>query len=114
VFASATGGYLDAANLFSRVTKPAARRAGVGWAGFHSLRHRCATRLFRRGLNAKQVQVWMGHHSPAFTFATYVHLLSDDLPDPAFLDVVRQAGERPTWVQDVGVEGVIAEVGRRV
>jgi hypothetical protein len=37
--------------------------------------------LFRRGLNAKQVQVWLGHHSPAFTLATYVHLLSDDLPD---------------------------------
>jgi hypothetical protein len=37
------------------------------------LRHQ----LFRRGLNAKQVQVWMGHHSPAFTLDTYVHL-----PDP--------------------------------
>jgi hypothetical protein len=37
--------------------------------------------LFRRGLNAKQVEVWLGHHSPAFTLAVYVHLLSDDLPD---------------------------------
>jgi hypothetical protein len=37
--------------------------------------------LFRRGLNAKQVQMWLGHHSPAFTLATYVHLLPDDLPD---------------------------------
>ena len=64
-----------------RVFKPAARRAGVPWAGFHTLRHTCATLLFRRGLNAKQVQVWLGHHSPAFTLATYVHLLSDDLPD---------------------------------
>ncbi len=26
------------------------------------------------------------HHSPAFTLATYVHLLPDDLPDPGFLD----------------------------
>ena len=42
--------------------------------------------LFRSGLNAKQVQVWLGHHSPAFTLATYVHLLPDDLPDPRFLD----------------------------
>jgi hypothetical protein len=24
----------------------------------------------------------LGHHSPAFTLATYVHLLPDDLPDP--------------------------------
>ena len=74
------------ADLFARVLKPAARRAGVPWAGFHTLRHTCATMLFRRGLNAKQVQVWLGHHSPAFTLAVYVHLLSDDLPDPTFWD----------------------------
>jgi integrase len=51
---------------------------------FHTLRHTCATRLFELGLNAKQVQVWLGHHSPAFTMATYVHLLSDDLPASPF------------------------------
>ena len=37
-------------------------------------------------MNAKQVQMWLGHHSPAFTLATYVHLLPADLPDAAFLD----------------------------
>jgi len=38
--------------------------------------------VVRSGLNASQVQLWLGHHSPAFTLATYVHLLPDDLPDP--------------------------------
>jgi hypothetical protein len=66
--------------------KPAARRAGVPWAGFHTFRHTCATLLFRHGLNAKQVQTWLGHHSPAFTLSVYVHLLADDLPDARFLD----------------------------
>lgn len=66
--------------------KPAAKRAGVPWATLHTFRHTCATMLFRHGLNAKQVQAWLGHHSPAFTLSTYVHLLADDLPDPAFLD----------------------------
>jgi hypothetical protein len=42
--------------------------------------------LFRHGANAKQVQVWLGHHSPAFTLATYVHLLPDDAPNPSFLE----------------------------
>jgi hypothetical protein len=79
----------------SRVLKPAARRAGVPWAGFHTFRHTCATTLFRRGLNAKQVQVWLGHHSPAFTLATYVHFLADDLPDAAFLDDVTGPGATP-------------------
>jgi len=100
VFCAGNGGYLDAANLFGRVFKPAARRAGVPWAGFHSLRHSCATTLFRRGLNAKQVQVWLGHHSPAFTLAVYVHLLSDDLPDA---DLFEASGE-PVEVEAVEAE----------
>lgn len=86
VFASETGGVLDSSNLMRRVLKPAARRAGVAWVGFHTFRHTCATTLFRRGLNPKQAQVWLGHHSPAFTLATYVHLIADDLPDASFLD----------------------------
>ncbi|HEX3328451.1 MAG TPA: tyrosine-type recombinase/integrase [Gaiellales bacterium] len=84
VFASGTGGRIDPGNLASRVFKPAARAAGVPWASFHSLRHFCATQLFGLGLNAKQVQVWLGHHSPAFTLSTYVHLLSDELPESPF------------------------------
>jgi integrase len=90
LFASRAGTPLDASNLMASMFKPAAKRAGVPWAGFHTLRHTCATMLFRAGLNAKQVQVWLGHHSPAFTLATYVHLLPDDLPDPDFLDVLAE------------------------
>jgi hypothetical protein len=37
-------------------------------------------------VNAVQVQMWMGHHSPAFTQAVYVHLLSSDLPDGDVFD----------------------------
>ena len=101
VFASGAGTPLEASNLLGRVLKPAAANAGLGvweivpgrkqpvarsWVGFHTLRHTCATLLFTHGANAKQVQAWLGHHSPAFTLATYVHLLPDDLPDPGFLD----------------------------
>ena len=59
--------------------------------------------LFRHGLNAKQVQMWLGHHSPAFTLETYVHLLSNDLPDARFLDALTQScgiDARPTADQD--------------
>jgi len=86
VFASRANTHLTPSNVF-RVFKPAAARAGVPWAGLHTLRHTCATMLFRHGLNAKQVQAWLGHHSPAFTLATYVHLLPDDLPEPSFFDL---------------------------
>ena len=50
------------------------------------LRHTCATELFNRGLNAKQLQTWLGHHSAAFTLSVYVHMLSDELPDADFWD----------------------------
>lgn len=82
VFPSERGKTLDQSNIFGRVFKPAAEKAGVPWAGFHTLRHTCATQLFRNGANAKQVQHWLGHHSPSFTLDTYVHLLPEDQFDP--------------------------------
>ncbi len=92
VFQTRTGTAMRRENVFRRVLKPAAEEAGVPWAGFHTLRHTCATLLFRHGANAKQVQMWLGHHSPAFTLATYVHLLPDDLPDPGFFDGITRRG----------------------
>lgn len=82
VFANRCGDRIDSSNLQNRVMRPAAITAGVSWATIHSLRHTCASRLFRAGWNAKQVQMMLGHHSPAFTLATYVHLMPDDLPMP--------------------------------
>ncbi|HRV60826.1 MAG TPA: site-specific integrase [Solirubrobacterales bacterium] len=66
-------------NVRRRALKPTAEEAGVPWAGFHTFRHSCATRLFAEGRNAVQVQRWLGHHSPAFTLQVYVHLMDDDL-----------------------------------
>ena len=57
------------------------RRVG----GFHTFRHTVASRLFAEGRNAVQVQRWLGHHSPAFTLSTYVHLLDADLGEPLTL-----------------------------
>src|SRR5438046_2006127 len=50
--------------------KAKAKRAGVPGARLKPLRHTCASILFRQGCNAKQVQVWLGHHSAAFTRPT--------------------------------------------
>ena len=91
VFATLAGTRHQPSNLLRRVLKPAAKRAGLlgaegkPWPGFHTLRHTCANRLFRAGLDAKRVQVILGHHDPGFTLRTYVHLVPSDLPD---LDLV--------------------------
>jgi integrase len=102
VFPSEAGGYIDRDNLRRRILKPAATKTGLGWVGFHTFRHTCATTLFNNGLNAKQVQHWLGHHSPAFTLATYIHLLPDDLPTPDFLDQITTPTQpqRPTKPPD--------------
>lgn len=92
VFTAEKGGRIDQSNVMSRVLKPAAVRAGLGslvgkqpraesWVGFHTFRHTCATRLFRSGWNAVQVQKFLGHSDPGFTLRTYVHLLPEDLPE---------------------------------
>ena len=91
VFTTGAGTPLQVNNLRRRVLKPAAEEAGVPWAGFHTFRHTCASMLFAEGRNAVQVQRWLGHHSPAFTLATYVHLLDGDIGAPLALAAVTGA-----------------------
>ncbi len=79
VFQSAVGTRLQKDNVRNRTIRPAAEEAGVPWAGWHTLRHTCASVLFDEGRNVLQVQRWLGHHAPSFTLDTYVHLLEDDL-----------------------------------
>jgi hypothetical protein len=81
------------------------------------LRHTCATALFNRGLSAKPVQTWLGHHSAAFTLSVYVHMLSDELPDADFWDAPgvpwseeAAAGDSP----ELGIGLVPAKVRRWV
>lgn len=82
VFPATNGEPLRQENVRRRALNPAAEEAGVPWAGFHTFRHTCATRLFAAGRNAVQVQRWLGHHSPAFTLSVYVDLLDGDLGKP--------------------------------
>jgi integrase len=82
VFPSLVGSCLDSQKLRNRVLNPAREQAGLPWVGFHAFRHTCATMLFAEGRNAVQVQRWLGHHSAAFTLATYVHLLDGDIGEP--------------------------------
>jgi integrase len=87
VFASRKGTPLHYSNMRRRVLRPAIEEAGATFAGFHTFRHWCASTLFERGANAVQVQRWLGHHSPAFTLSTYVHLLDSGVGEALELDV---------------------------
>jgi len=78
-----------------RQREPAAEEACVSWVGFHAFRHTAASMLFAEGRNAVQVQRWLGHHSAAFTLATYVHLLDGDIGAP--LTLPERANKVQTW-----------------
>jgi integrase len=88
LFATPTGERLRRENVYRRVLEPAAEASGVQWAAFHTFRHTCASLLFEAGRNIKQVQAWLGHHSAAYTLATYVHLMDDGAGDADFLDAI--------------------------
>jgi integrase len=81
VFTDGKGGHLRHGNVRRRVLLPLAKSARVDFKGigFHTFRHTCATVLFDAGRNPVQVQRFLGHHDPAFTMKTYVHLLNEDL-----------------------------------
>lgn len=115
VFAGPLGRPYDPAHLDARVLAPACEEAGVEWAGFHTFRHTIATRMFAAGRNAAgrnavQVQHWLGHHSAAFTLATYVHLLDGDLGGPMEpRGVVTKVVTGPTPFDDIREMAVAAE-----
>lgn len=92
VFVTATGGPLNANNLRRRVLDKATGPLGLGWVGFHTFRHTCASLLFAGGKDVKQVQEWLGHADPGFTLRTYVHLLDEGLGSADFLDAVTSHG----------------------
>jgi len=87
-----TGTELNPSNVRRRVLIPAAKPLGLGWIGFHTFRHSCASLLFDHGRNVKQVQEWLGHADPGFTLRTYVHLLDDGVGDAAFMDDAVKVG----------------------
>lgn len=47
--------------------------ANVTAVPLHAARHTAATRLVEAGIDIRSVQVILGHSSPSFTMATYVH-----------------------------------------
>jgi integrase len=80
VFSAEAGGPIMARNLYRWFT-PAAKRAGVGWAAFHALRHTAASRWLLAGVSIAQVSRLLGHADPGFTLRVYISVLPDDLPD---------------------------------
>lgn len=71
VFDNGLGGWRDPDSVSSAWAK-LTKRCGVSGLRLHDLRHHVATELIDAGYDAETVSEILGHHSPAFTMATYV------------------------------------------
>ncbi|UQE74706.1 site-specific integrase [Gordonia sp. PP30] len=49
------------------------RDLGIERVRLHDARHTCGTLMHLRGVPIREIAQWLGHSSPAFTMATYVH-----------------------------------------
>src|SRR5260221_1043287 len=77
---------LSPQNFARDVLHPAREAIGMDWVTFHTFRHTCASLLFEKGRNIKQVSEWLGHTDPSFTLRTYVHLMDGSIGDATFFD----------------------------
>jgi integrase len=86
--------------------------AGVRYLPLHSARHSVATILMSQGANPKAVQMLLGHSSPAYTLATYVHPQVDDLR--VLLAGDSQVAKRPrSGLQILGSNHSALEIGNQ-
>jgi hypothetical protein len=64
-------------------------------------RHRAV--CFESGRNIRQVQRWLGHHSPSFTLDTYVHLLDEGIGEGLDIETALpaiSADARPVFLRN--------------
>jgi integrase len=82
VFANAVGTPLDPRTVRRDFLGAAMEEIGASGLSFHALRHTYASLQLSRGVNVVALSRVLGHHSAAFTLATYVHLLPGDEAPP--------------------------------
>lgn len=71
--------HIDAHNWYNRVWLPAVKEAGIEDLRFHDLRHTFVSRALENGLDAKTVQVMVGHKTMQMTTQRYASLSVDHL-----------------------------------
>lgn len=72
LFTGANGGYLHASTDRKR-WQNLLRKSGFQLVPLHIARHTAATQLVRKGVDARTLQLILGHSSASFTLQTYVH-----------------------------------------
>ena len=69
--------------FWPRVWEPAVKKAGLDGLRIHDLRHTYVSLMVAAGANPKEVSVWAGHSTVAFTLDRYGHLYDEHGHDVA-------------------------------
>ena len=69
------------ASVDRRRFKVLIRKAGARELPMHAARHTVATSFIKENVNPRVVQMILGHSTPAYTLATYVHPSAEDIRD---------------------------------
>ena len=78
IFTGAKMGHpLDLHNLANRVIRPALKKQGMPWYGWHGFRRRLATNLYELGIEAKTRQAILRHADVSVTEKHYVKPVSE-------------------------------------
>jgi integrase len=75
VFHTSKGTAFGDTNLLYRVLKPAGRKIGASWIGWHTLRRTHATLLQAAGATLKDVQAQLGHTKLSTTNDIYIQAM---------------------------------------
>jgi integrase len=78
VFAGASGRPRDLATMGTKMIRPALKRAGIEWKGWHSFRRGLATNLNRIGVNVRTIQAILRHSNVSTTLSFYIKTSSGD------------------------------------
>jgi integrase len=78
VFAGPTGRPRDLATMGTKVIRPALRRAGIEWNGWHAFRRGLATNLNRIGVDVRTIQAILRHSNVTTTLGFYIKTSSGD------------------------------------
>ena len=61
------------ASYLTKTFKAACKKADIQGYTFHSLRHACASEMFKKGFSATDIADYLGHSSPEITLRAYAH-----------------------------------------
>lgn len=76
VFASDNGS-VSSAFTIDKTFRTILKKCGLVPTGVHSLRHTCASILFRRGCDPKYISHLLGHSEVFITYETYIHFIQE-------------------------------------